>query len=147
MRKFLVHNFAGNSVTTCTTSRVASIIGLLPITILMLIFSFDWLLVVSAATLTTFLYLVPGTKEEWGYLRSMRITLPTWLIGGIILAFVHITLIHILIYLLLALSIWLSMYGFGIMYFDLFPLKVEELDEEQLKLYNSGQRVANLFKK
>ena len=146
MRKFLVHNFAGNTVVNCTDARFASIIGLLPLTIILALLADDWLLTGGAAVLTIFLFFVPGTTKPWGYLRSMRFTIPIWFIGGILLLFFKTQWIHYVVYSLMTLSVWLSMYGWYIMYFDLFPLKLEELDEEQLKLYNSGQRVANLFK-
>ena len=149
MRKLLVKNFVGYTLSNETVTEVIAKLLLLPMTIAVSILAFNMLFCSITAGLTILLYFLPGKKIAWERLRASRILYPTFFISAVIIA--KTTMInqsfqwyHYIIFLIMLIMIWIGFSGAKIFYFDLFPLNINELDPEQLKDYNAGKKILNL---
>lgn len=96
--------------------------------------------IVLAAISVLFYFAPVGSVINWNRLRASRIIYPVFLATAIVVTKLQEnfadTLFIILALIPLFVCIWLGFGGYKIGYFDLFPVKREELDEQQKKQWD-----------
>lgn len=133
MRKLLVKHFVGYWRVQNTWTRAIAEHILLPLTIAIVFLAFDMIFVVSLIALTGILWILPLKKKEIKYPRPSRKVFYYILVSAILS---HLsdnnTILMIILGVGFLLLVWVAFNGYKVGYFDLWPIKIEELDADQL---------------
>lgn len=151
MRKIIVKHFVGYTKFKSSVTREIAKMFFIPVVIAVIILTNNYTISAIFGIIGFVLYITNKPPKIFSRLRASQIVYPVMYIYAIIYAYTRPDengwyWYHFVMSAIVILCLWIGFQGYGIGYFDLFKVKREELDAEQLQDYDKDKDVLNLKK-